>query len=169
MNAFDLTPYLHTEEHLLLVVSNSTMLTRIMHLSALLQNQIGFISDSFPLLSNLDVLENITLGSMYRHNISLKKARRIIEQEIRALHLESLLHKRKELLTREELVRVHFARCLATDNSVILLESPTVFSLEIVFECLRSVDRRIRIWVSCHHSDKLSYRGYPLRETAIGE
>jgi ABC-type lipoprotein export system ATPase subunit len=169
MKEFDLTRCLHMEEHLLFVAAQPTMLTRIMHLSALLQNQIGFISDAFPLLSNLDVLENITLGSMYRQNISLKKAYRNIEREILALRLESLLHKRRELLTREELVRVQFARCLATDNSVILLESPTVFSLEIVFDCLRAIDRRIRIWVTCHQPDKLSYGGYPLREIAVGE
>ena len=169
MTAFDLTPYLHMDEHLLIVTEHPTMLTRIMHLSALLQPQVGIISEDFPLLSNLDVLENIALASMYRKNVSLKKARRIMEPEIRALKLEKLLHKRRELLTREELVRVLVARCLAAGNSIILLESPPVFRLDTVFACLGAVAHRVRIWVSCHHPDKLAYGGYPLREIHIRE
>jgi len=86
--------------------------------------EIGFVFQSFNLLTQLDIVENVALPLMYRGmSVSRRqeKARDILSQLGLASHLK---HHPNELSGGQQ-QRVAIARALVTDPSVILADEPT--------------------------------------------
>ncbi|MFP4516006.1 MAG: hypothetical protein ACLFNV_04355 [Desulfovibrionales bacterium] len=161
--SFDLTACLGRDEDLLFLADSTVEQAKLLHMTALLQNQVGFVSESVPFLSNLSAIENITLGTMYTQNISLQKAEKRIKPAIAALGLDGFMHMRKESIPQRELAIAMFLRCLASDNRYVFLESPSVLVLSTVFDCRSRVDSRVHFWVSCLMPDREYYRDFDLK------
>ena len=145
------------EEHLLITSSSESNLDELMSMAIQSQGETGIIGDEFPLISNLDILENITLGIMYSRNISLEYARAMILPSIKALQMETIMHRSKAMLSKEEIIRSQILRCIASGNSIMLLPSPTPRAADSALHAAARVPSRPRIWISCHTKKASAY------------
>lgn len=87
-------------------------------------NCIGFIFQSYNLISHISVLDNVEMGltlSGKSKKISKKKALELLEK----VGLKDHAHKRPNQLSGGQMQRVAIARALANDPKVILADEPT--------------------------------------------
>lgn len=94
-------------------------------LSALRNREIGFIFQSFNLIENLTVLENVMLPMIYRKDISKKEVERLA---IESLDRVEMSHRKKHSPTKlsgGQQQRVAVARAMITKPSIIFADEPT--------------------------------------------
>jgi len=164
-----ISKFLNINKNLLLVAGSPGQLSMLMDLSAQSQSHIGFISDGFPLLSNLDVLGNIVLGPMFHKNMSMRQAREKIDSAIQALGMMKQMHRRKEMLGRGELLRAYLLRSLACDNSIVLMNTPSLYDLDIIQDALERLAYKMRLWVCCLEMNTGLYENYDLMKIKLTE
>lgn len=166
MNLATLTAY---EENLLLTADSRRAVREILDTARKSDFHIGIVSDAYPLLSSLMLAENLALGNMYHQNFSLDQAIRRLSPAIEAAGLTEVLYKGVEDLDRKDIVKAYFLRCLAGDNSIVLVENPMTRDLEIITElnCIQSLCRRL--WVVCQEKDADRYARFGLRRISISE
>jgi putative ABC transport system ATP-binding protein len=92
-------------------------------LSHIRATQIGFVFQSFNLIPQLNVYENVELPFLY-HNVRKDMRKRILESIDRVGLSHRVLHRPKEL-SGGEIQRVAIARALAIDPILILADEPT--------------------------------------------
>lgn len=85
---------------------------------------IGFVFQSFNLLTQLTVLENVALPLVYR-GISLKERNNIAYKILKQLGMETHVEHRANELSGGQQQRVAIARALVTDPDIILADEPT--------------------------------------------
>ena len=93
-------------------------------LSELRSRHLGFVFQSYNLIAQLDVLENITVPLLYQDNPpadGLERARRLAER----VGLCDRLHHRPRELSGGQQQRVAIARALINDPALILADEPT--------------------------------------------
>lgn len=169
MSDINITRFISRNNHLLLTVPANIPMSKLLDMVALSQSHIGFISDRFPFLSNLNILENITLGTMFKQNILLSTAQQKLMPHVEALGLANYLEKRKESLSKKDMVRALFLRCVASGNSIILMESPLVSHVQIVIDSIAKVDASVRLWVACSENDMDTYQRFQLEVINVVE
>lgn len=92
-------------------------------LSILRGSQIGFIFQSFNLIPELDILQNVTLPLKYARRRDREEIQ--VLEIIKALGLTDRLHHRPGELSGGEEQRVAIARALINNPDVILADEPT--------------------------------------------
>lgn len=146
-----------TREHLLLTAPNETVISRLKAMITQSDFHIGLISDHLPLLANLNALENIALGCMYHHNMSLEACRKKMAPAVNRLGLESVMDQRREFLTREQRLNVQLLRCVANGSAFVLLESPPRKDCDTLEHALALLDENIFLWVCCLSTEQDVY------------
>jgi ABC-type uncharacterized transport system ATPase subunit len=166
MNFATLTTY---EENLLLTTRSGEEARNALETAGKSGFQIGIVSDTCPLLSGLSLAENLALGNMYHQNFFLRQAIKRLRPAIKAAGLEGCLDKGIEDLTRREIVQAYFLRCLAANNSIVLVDNPRLRDLEVITElnCIDSLCRRL--WVLCREQDDMRYASLGFRKISIAE
>lgn len=113
-------------------------------LSAIRNEEIGFIFQGFNLIANLDARANVELPLIYR-GIDKKTRRKISEKALRMVGLEKrMTHKPSELSGGQQ-QRVAVARAIAARPPVVLADEPTgnldTKSTDEIMEILKGLHR----------------------------
>jgi len=93
-------------------------------LAKIRNEKIGFIFQSFNLLSKLTAYENVELPLIYR-NIPHKERARIVEESLRTVGLEDRMHHKPPQLSGGQQQRVAIARAIAGNPPLLLADEPT--------------------------------------------
>src|SRR5450759_2746641 len=84
----------------------------------------GFVFQSFNLLSRLTVYDNVEIPLLYS-DIPSHKRSALVEEAVRSVGLEEKLHSEAGRLSGGQKQRVAIARALVTDPNVIFADEPT--------------------------------------------
>ncbi|NCO28567.1 MAG: lipoprotein-releasing system ATP-binding protein LolD [Caldiserica bacterium CG02_land_8_20_14_3_00_36_38] len=94
-------------------------------LAQIRNRKIGFVFQTFNLLPQLTVLENVLLPVLYNSYADLNKSKRWAINLLESFGLEKRLKNRPTQLSGGEMQRVAIARALINDPSIILADEPT--------------------------------------------
>jgi ABC-type sugar transport system ATPase subunit len=86
--------------------------------------QLGLVSIEAPLISNLDVLNNIALIRQYRENLSWRNAKAVAEDLLQRLGMISIAEKRNSVLTTEERFCAMVLRAAMVRDAIVVLDRP---------------------------------------------
>lgn len=87
-------------------------------------NCIGFIFQSYNLISHITVLDNVEMG-MTLSGLSASKRKKKAIEVLKKVGLEKHIHKKPNQLSGGQMQRVAIARALANDPDIILADEPT--------------------------------------------
>lgn len=87
----------------------------------------ALVSLDTPLISNLNMLENIALIKEVHEGLSIKKAETLALEMLEKINLISIAQSRSSQLTQQEIFYVIFIRAMMTKESKIYITTP--FSL----------------------------------------
>jgi putative ABC transport system ATP-binding protein len=142
---------------------------------AMLRNRkLGFVFQSFNLLSRTSALENVELPMLYNSSVSTRESHRRALVALETVGLEDRAHHFSNQLSGGQQQRVAIARSIVNDPVLILADEPTGnldthMSVEImaVFQGLN--DRGITVVVVTHEQDIAQYtkRNVVFRDGAI--
>ncbi len=87
-------------------------------------NCIGFIFQSYNLISHISILANVEMG-MTLSGVNAKKRRKKAIEVLKKVGLKDHIHKKPNQLSGGQMQRVAIARALANDPDIILADEPT--------------------------------------------
>jgi ABC-type uncharacterized transport system ATPase subunit len=125
------------------------------------------VSDRFPLLANLNVIENITLYNMYNENVSLSEAAGRIKPYLSDLNIDDILLKRKESLTRKELIDTYILRCLSRGCEFVLTDFEKISDIKLLRERLDEIRKRIFLRIICSQDDTGILREFNYKRISV--
>jgi len=130
-------------------------------MSKIRNESIGFIFQSFNLIPDLDVFDNVDVPLRYR-GLAASERRRRIEKAVDMIGLSSRLHHLPSQLSGGQQQRVAIARVLAADPKLILADEPTgnldsAMAREIM-ELLEEINRRGTTVVMVTHAPECAAR-----------
>lgn len=127
--------------------------------SSIRGKQIGFVFQAFNLVSELDVIENVSMPLFYQGvPRSMRRAKAIERLEMVGLS-DRLTHRPKQLSGGEQ-QRVAIARALVTDPAIVLADEPTgnldSATGETLLELFDNLNAKGMTLVVVTHDDKLT-------------
>jgi putative ABC transport system permease protein len=87
-------------------------------------NSVGFIFQSYNLITHLSIMNNVELG-MTLSGVSAKAKRNKAQEVLERVGLKEHIHKKPNQLSGGQMQRVAIARALANDPDIILADEPT--------------------------------------------
>lgn len=108
----------------LIINNRSTKLFKDKDWDAYRNNCIGFIFQSYNLISHIDILSNVEMG-MTLSGINAKQRRKKALEVLKKVGLKDHAHKKPNQLSGGQMQRVAIARALANDPDIILADEPT--------------------------------------------
>lgn len=108
----------------LIINDCSTKKFKDQNFDAYRNNCIGFIFQSYNLISHISILSNVEMG-MTLSGVSHKKRRKKAKEVLERVGLKDHMHKKPNQLSGGQMQRVAIARALANDPDIILADEPT--------------------------------------------
>lgn len=108
----------------LIINNRSTKKFKDQDWDAYRNNCIGFIFQSYNLISHINILSNVEMG-MTLSGVSSKKRRSKAKKVLEQVGLKEHMHKRPNQLSGGQMQRVAIARALANDPDIVLADEPT--------------------------------------------
>ena len=87
-------------------------------------NCVGFIFQSYNLISHIDILRNVEMA-MTLSGISARQRREKAKEVLKRVGLEAHMHKKPNQLSGGQMQRVAIARAIVNDPDIILADEPT--------------------------------------------
>lgn len=121
---------------------------------------LGLVSLDIPLISNLDVWENIALIRQYHSNVPMAKAKRLVLGALDRYGLSSIAHHRNPALSAEERFRVMLLRAASLENATILIDRPFLImphlkDASLIYDYLDTI---ADLYSRCHIFDYIWHR-----------
>ena len=95
------------------------------YLARIRNEQIGFIFQTFHLISDLNVLDNVEIPLLYRQGMSGKERRRLALEALERVGLSSRVHHFPSQLSGGQQQRVAIARAIVGKPKLLLADEPT--------------------------------------------
>ncbi|WP_411168267.1 ATP-binding cassette domain-containing protein [Clostridium sp. MB05] len=108
----------------LIINGESTREFKDSHWDAYRNNSIGFVFQSYNLISHLSILDNVEMGMTLSGVSSSEKHKKAVKA-LERVGLKDHIHKRPNQLSGGQMQRVAIARALANDPDIILADEPT--------------------------------------------
>lgn len=108
----------------LIINGKSTKHFKASEWDAYRNNSVGFIFQSYNLISHISVLENVEMG-LILSGVPAKKRRKKALELLKKVGLKEHSHKKPNQLSGGQMQRVAIARALANDPDIILADEPT--------------------------------------------
>ncbi len=128
---------------------------------------VGCVSDCFPLLSNLNAIENITLFKMFHDNETLDQAEAEVTSFIDNLGMREAMPKRKERLSREEIINTYVLRAISRGSDVIITDLAAPGDLDILKNSLKKAGKRLYLWIMCREKELGNYDGFAFKKIRL--
>jgi len=128
------------------------------------QEEYVLISHYTPLLSNLDMNENIALIKEVHENMRVLDAEALAEKLLGVVGLASIAKERVESCSREEIFLVMFIRALMSQEKNVIIELPTTAlgtlqNICEIIEKMLDVNHEKKIIILDIQSNKIHYEG----------
>jgi putative ABC transport system ATP-binding protein len=132
-------------------------------LGNLRSHKIGFIFQSFHLVPVLSVWENVELPLTIRPEIKDSDRKKLVEQALKDVGLETFAHHRPDQLSGGQRQRVAIARALVKSPDLILADEPTANldseTTNKVIDLLFELNQKRQVtFFFCSHDEKLIKR-----------
>ena len=138
---------------------NNIFKARERKLSNIRNKEIGFIFQSFNLISSLSAVENVELPLMYR-GLSKEKRKRLAKEALKMVDLCGREHHLPSQLSGGQQQRVAIARAIAASPPLILADEPTgnldVRSGKEIMNILFKLHKRGKTIVMITHDNKIA-------------
>jgi putative ABC transport system permease protein len=123
------------------------------------KNKIGFVFQSFNLISHLSILDNITIA-MTLSNVGTKEKVRRAKDILNEVGLKEHIHKKPNQLSGGQKQRVAIARALINDPDIILADEPTG-SLDSetskqILDIIQKIANKGKLVIMVTHSEKVA-------------
>ncbi|WP_461226808.1 ABC transporter ATP-binding protein/permease [Lacticaseibacillus suihuaensis] len=123
-------------------------------------NSVGFIFQSYNLISHLSIMENVEMGMTLSGVPAAEKKRRAEDALIR-VGLKAHMHKNPQQLSGGQMQRVAIARAIANDPEILLADEPTGAldseTSEEIMKLIKDLSRE-RLVIMVTHNPELAHK-----------
>ena len=160
----------HYDEGDLIINNKSTKNYKENDWNAYRNNCIGFIFQSYNLISHINILENVEM-TMTLSGVSNKEKRKRAEEALKRVGLIEHSHKKPNQLSGGQMQRVAIARALANNPDIILADEPTgaldTKTSEQIMELIKEISKDKLVIMVTHNrelAEKYSTRIVELKD-----
>ncbi|MER2174306.1 MAG: ATP-binding cassette domain-containing protein [Carnobacterium sp.] len=123
------------------------------------KEKVGFVFQSFNLISHLSVLDNVTLA-MTLSNVSKAEREKRAKEILGAVGLQDQLYKKPDAISGGQKQRVAIARALVNDPDIIIADEPTGAldseTTEQVLEMIKEIAENGKLVIMVTHSERVA-------------
>lgn len=144
----------------LIIKGRSTKTFKDADWDAYRNNSVGFIFQSYNLISHLSIMDNVEMG-MTLSGVSAAEKKQKAEEALIRVGLKDHMHKQPRQLSGGQMQRVAIARALASDPEILLADEPTGAldsqTSEEIMQLIQDLSRE-RLVIMVTHNPELAYQ-----------